>query len=1191
LEDGKYSILLGGEGDSISKVTIAPDGNPTAYVTYQNGKKLQETNIPASSLDIYYKSIGLDKDTGQKLFNALAKDPKSADPQALAKLVPLLPTVKTAAPAPTVAPPSAPGAATTSGGEGPSTIALTAEDAALLSAVDPSTQVAYVDSFGQVKIINKAGARVDPKTGQMLDPETGIVVHKIPDSLLTDKTNFKTANTLSITGTEGKITPPLQGWSAPSDNTRVFASGDERHMFIKSADGTYVEGNVNDERHTEYRRVDSNNYELVTYYKDAPIQITRYNTQGQQLSQLKSGVDAGFSNAVDAFDNDKKGILNSIPPSIAVAPLNLKVENVPKKETPIMENTYDSEKKVISQKESGTFVTSGGAGGQITFGGRTYTYIGGRYVDESSDSTGVTTRWLNPATGEVLVQRTTITDKMITLTGKMEKVSEPEPSQIEKYKENGELESTKIIDLNNPKDVRILDALNYAMGDQTNEFRVLQGFEKIKDADLKGLIARGKNVRENTQKAYAPAVAQSISLNTDQRKAITEGLDKGQVAYIDYDPATKKGALRISDGTLGEDYQVYRDGKIEQSPTTKTETKDTEEVQTEVTPKRNGYVLPDDAARLIAAGGDITYNKNDGQWLKVEQNAKERDPRTSASSLNELTSDPSAFRKGTLTDSIVDRGTIETRDPDTGERTVTTRNNVYTCTIHCKDADAWLPDQRSGSTKRYYKSEQITETDPSGKSKLLNYEPLKSEANPIYEFKGLGSESFYLRSGESGPQIGSVTTTYGPPSNLEKYKSAGRGAPSSQIATSKGTDGKDHYFVIDDQGNYRIPEDESKVDPKEGYDPNQWKTVKPDEARAQLKAKDSFALAQIDQDAKLKVINSGQLFTHLETNPDGTPQKDKDGNLVYSYRPVSGVLDSFQTAGVFGSLGLVLKVYQEFDGIRQLTSLAFGDYAVKNRERYARSFCAFAGIDNCLVSAICGEYHKIVPGNVLAGRGAHGEGVSSGSLNAERSFATPLAGQTRQQLLDILGNTTTIGGHLVDLKDQNFDPATLGNLTLRLYHVEYSITNNAAFGEKIQFNVQFRRLGAIAIPTPAPVRTPNYQYVNGVLVDLNAANINNLVKNVTQSSYSAPIRNAKYFGQDKLLQSGQSDHDHIYRYSTNEWDTVCLTFHPGLPSGSGIASELCVPISEYLGESTSLENPELPTTPTTSAQAETGSAV
>jgi len=285
-------------------------------------------------------------------------------------------------------------------------------------------------------------------------------------------------------------------------------------------------------------------------------------------------------------------------------------------------------------------------------------------------------------------------------------------------------------------------------------------------------------------------------------------------------------------------------------------------------------------------------------------------------------------------------------------------------------------------------------------------------------------------------------------------------------------------------------------------------------------------------------------------------------------------------------VGDFFRNYDQFSGFAQLSSLFIGDFIEENRARLAQSFCGFAGIDNCLVSAICGQIHKFEADNVLIGRTGRAEYKNSAVINAERSEPILLAGLSAQQLIDILGNQSVVGGRRVDLTDPTFDPTILGPLTLRLYHVQYSITNNLE-SDKLRFNVELRRTSAsaqlaLAAATAASVQAQMNRTSLGPLTleDLNQSTaIGRYVRPVRTRVNGLPaLSSVRLYPQDRLLDPGDTDFNHFYNQSTNEYDTACLTFNPGLPSGdafySGTVRELCVPFSDYTGGPTTLVIPQ-----------------
>jgi hypothetical protein len=249
----------------------------------------------------------------------------------------------------------------------------------------------------------------------------------------------------------------------------------------------------------------------------------------------------------------------------------------------------------------------------------------------------------------------------------------------------------------------------------------------------------------------------------------------------------------------------------------------------------------------------------------------------------------------------------------------------------------------------------------------------------------------------------------------------------------------------------------------------------------------------------------------------------------------------------FGTLlGRFMGAYDEYAGLRQYSAIGLDDYeedVQKRRQKLIQDFCLAAGITNCFTSLICGSIQEIEADNILVGRGPTGQYVSSASLNAERSLPIQLEGLTRQQLIDLFGNSTVIKGRWVNLTDPAFDPKVLGKFKLRLYHVQYSVTNNAEEGRDLSYNIVFAR-----------------------------------VPEEINSSYGTPVAEAKWWtGQQPVLAYLETTRNDLYKFSATEYDAVCLTFQPGLPSGhaafSVIARKLCVPFAEYGGGPTDIAAP------------------
>jgi len=278
---------------------------------------------------------------------------------------------------------------------------------------------------------------------------------------------------------------------------------------------------------------------------------------------------------------------------------------------------------------------------------------------------------------------------------------------------------------------------------------------------------------------------------------------------------------------------------------------------------------------------------------------------------------------------------------------------------------------------------------------------------------------------------------------------------------------------------------------------------------------------------------------------DLTPkQRDQLERQLAAQSVNTGVLtglDAAKALTIGQNIGRIYRGYTTFQGLTQVSALIWPDRQEriqKLRQEVQEKFCLAAGIQNCLVSTICGSISDFDADNILVGRGPGGELVSSAVLNAERSVPIEVAGLTRQQLIDLFGNATVIAGRRVNITDPKFDPKSLGQLKIRLYHVQYGITNNLNGG--LKYNLYF---------------------------NIGAQN--------TNSSYGTPVIARNWFPEDKVLSPGEEASDNKYKFSATVYDGVCLTFSPPLPSGhaaiASTADKLCVPFTEYQGGATTYE--------------------
>jgi len=303
-----------------------------------------------------------------------------------------------------------------------------------------------------------------------------------------------------------------------------------------------------------------------------------------------------------------------------------------------------------------------------------------------------------------------------------------------------------------------------------------------------------------------------------------------------------------------------------------------------------------------------------------------------------------------------------------------------------------------------------------------------------------------------------------------------------------------------------------------------------------------YYLATIDPNT----LESSVLINKIDQMPGSRAEQDAIRRRLVETGAL-GFGSAVETYTFWQNAGTFIRAYNEYAGLRQLTAMIWPNYDAEvqaRKERIQQQFCLAAGITNCVTSAICGSIYDISSDNVLAGRGPGGTYVSSAALNAERSLPIEVEGMTRQQLIDLFGNSTVIKGVWINLTDPKFDPKILGRMKLRLYHVQFSVTNNVEGDKDLHYNIVFKK-----------------------------------VPQGLNSSYGIPVAQARWWSADQNATHLETKRDDIYKFSGTEYSDVCLTFDPSLPSGhaalSSLVDKLCVPFAEYAGGASDyLANPQ-----------------
>ncbi len=593
-----------------------------------------------------------------------------------------------------------------------------------------------------------------------------------------------------------------------------------------------------------------------------------------------------------------------------------------------------------------------------------------------------------------------------------------------------------------------------------------------------------------------------------------------------------------------------------------------------------------DVAAAVPPGSTKISNTMARQLGNLELDTNTKLELTTANGYPSFTlTDTTRNTLGLLTDYETRTTTVMTQNAD-GTYTTTIDENTASCTLNCKAKDAF--DHNKPESKLW--TETVSrDVKKDGKIQQVN----------VVEREGVNEVSISL-SGATGKRIGDTSTVKILSDNFDNNGKVNFQTMSDAQLTLwyglsnedqaeirndlRGTEGQSASFgagrattgnadvthTVSPHGNIRVADAETiSLLYRAQYletaaaaigssSPSQSNDLKQQAAQARAEAEASAGWQEVDgisgyqdylQKKGVGALDASRLAAEAEANGLRGDKNKMDTTEVIKFKRTSTLIGDF------------IAAYKEAKGIQQLTNLAWGEETAARRAKMAQDFCGAVGITNCLVSAICGDYHEIESGNVMVGRGPTGEArTSSAVINAERSGQIVTAGMEAQQLIEIFGNKSVIGGVLYDFTNPNFDPSVLPLMSIRLYHVEYYLNNNAAGESDLRYNLEFRRtLPEDAIPIPS------------TLENLSPEEYPSWAKVLTTATYSAPLATSKWFAKDQLLKYGDttaSVHNHIYRWSTRNWDEVCLTFDPRLPKGDSLTGEFCVPIVQYLGQAT-----------------------
>lgn len=296
-------------------------------------------------------------------------------------------------------------------------------------------------------------------------------------------------------------------------------------------------------------------------------------------------------------------------------------------------------------------------------------------------------------------------------------------------------------------------------------------------------------------------------------------------------------------------------------------------------------------------------------------------------------------------------------------------------------------------------------------------------------------------------------------------------------------------------------------------------------------------------------------MTITTNNLDALPLPDRQKDGIRKAIVATGVLswdDAFATRTTMQNLGILVRGYEEYRGISQLTSLIWpewGEQVQERKRKIEQDFLFATGIQRTIEQPLCGAIADFKPESegVILGRGPGGEPISSGRINGYVTPPIALAGLTREQFINLFGNVTYINGVRYDVNDPAFTQklAQLGRFSIRLYQFSYSLTNNLERLQKDLYDWE-----------DAPKLNYNVEFRGQ--------------------------RNVKYFSQDKQLNHTMTDKGHREKYSTTQYTHVCLTFNPPIPAfergvelgnAFGVAlekKEVCVPFVDQSGAPTTI---------------------
>lgn len=269
-----------------------------------------------------------------------------------------------------------------------------------------------------------------------------------------------------------------------------------------------------------------------------------------------------------------------------------------------------------------------------------------------------------------------------------------------------------------------------------------------------------------------------------------------------------------------------------------------------------------------------------------------------------------------------------------------------------------------------------------------------------------------------------------------------------------------------------------------------------------------------------------------------------DKVLNHKIRSADG--DIFEYLGALNTwqvFGVLMEGYQQYKGLMFWTSYlpGFSREEIEARKKeLAESFCVIGDLSHCFESSVCNQIvDRPASQEAVTTFDSQGNLVPGMSIKGYKVGPININGMPKWKLRDFFGNTTYIDGNWYDLSDPSLNPNTLPQTNLYFYFVQYAINNPT----------ESRWFG------PARDRKWNIKFDGE--------------------------RKAEWWPEQQKLEIGDFEGGTLEKYSTTDYDEVCLDVNPGYNRRSGgftatsgflrdKAERICDSLVSYGGDPTSL---------------------